>query len=458
MRLECVTSRNCVSLLIACSSSARRPTLVSSSAASTSSSTQNGLGWNWKMPTSSASAVSAFSPPESSSTFCNFLPGGEATISIPLSAWFSASVSRRKACPPWKSLRERQPEVLVDARERLVKLLPRNLVDLLDRRLRVLDGLDQILALRLKEARAARPSPCTPPAPSCSPGPSLPGFWRSVRQVSSSTASISSAMRKYLPACAARQPLAEFTCCRQLPPCAPGLTGASPPGWTAAARDLRATGPVSARKAFSCVSIVASCCRNVHRLLRHCLGLRQRFRAAAQSTSCSRCASRAFSDALLRSRACRCPLLLNASTRRSRSLCIRSMRWNAASAPRRRSSSPASSAVRLRCFLLQRLARLPQCASLRAAALRASLRPFVRSLSSRTASSRFCSMTTCLASRASLLRSACSIHSCSRRSMRCASFSICFSAAPWSAASRSACRRSSLRVSSCASNPRYAFV
>jgi len=31
------------------------------------------------------------------------LPGGEATISRPLSAWFSWSVTRRKACPPWNS-------------------------------------------------------------------------------------------------------------------------------------------------------------------------------------------------------------------------------------------------------------------------------------------------------------------------------------------------------------------
>ncbi len=43
-------------------------------------------GWNWKMPTSKANAVRAFSPPESSRTFCSFLPGGEATISKPLSA------------------------------------------------------------------------------------------------------------------------------------------------------------------------------------------------------------------------------------------------------------------------------------------------------------------------------------------------------------------------------------
>jgi len=56
------------------------------------------------MPTSSASAVSAFSPPDSSNTFCSFLPGGEATTSMPLSIAFSWSVSRMKAWPPPNSL------------------------------------------------------------------------------------------------------------------------------------------------------------------------------------------------------------------------------------------------------------------------------------------------------------------------------------------------------------------
>ena len=37
-----------------------------------------------KIPIRSDSAVCAFSPPESSNTFCSFLPGGEATMSMPL--------------------------------------------------------------------------------------------------------------------------------------------------------------------------------------------------------------------------------------------------------------------------------------------------------------------------------------------------------------------------------------
>ena len=63
--------------------------LASSSGASTSSITQNGLGWYLKIAISSATAASAFSPPESSRTFCSRLPGGEQTMSMPLSARFS---------------------------------------------------------------------------------------------------------------------------------------------------------------------------------------------------------------------------------------------------------------------------------------------------------------------------------------------------------------------------------
>ncbi len=47
-------------------------------------------------------------------------------------------------------------EVFVDARKGLVELGARNLVDLLDRLLRIFDGLDQILALRFEEAMALR--------------------------------------------------------------------------------------------------------------------------------------------------------------------------------------------------------------------------------------------------------------------------------------------------------------
>src|SRR5579883_1757849 len=92
-----------VCTLISFTISVKRPMLASSSGASTSSRMQNGLGAYWKIPTSRARAVSAFSPPESSNTFCSFFPGGEATTSIPLSALFSSSVRRMNACPPPKS-------------------------------------------------------------------------------------------------------------------------------------------------------------------------------------------------------------------------------------------------------------------------------------------------------------------------------------------------------------------
>src|SRR5687768_18098113 len=44
------------------------------------------FGLYLKMPNISAMAVSAFSPPDSSITLCNRLPGGCATMSMPLSS------------------------------------------------------------------------------------------------------------------------------------------------------------------------------------------------------------------------------------------------------------------------------------------------------------------------------------------------------------------------------------
>src|SRR5204863_367608 len=56
--------------------SVKRPMFASSSAASTSSSTQNGTGRTSSIANSSATAVSARSPPESIARACGFLPGG----------------------------------------------------------------------------------------------------------------------------------------------------------------------------------------------------------------------------------------------------------------------------------------------------------------------------------------------------------------------------------------------
>src|SRR5205807_7294107 len=94
--LLCVMMMNWVCTAISRINSVNRPILASSRGASTSSRIQNGLGWYWKMPTSSASAVSAFSPQECSSTFWSFLPGGDATTSMPLSAVLNSSVRRMK--------------------------------------------------------------------------------------------------------------------------------------------------------------------------------------------------------------------------------------------------------------------------------------------------------------------------------------------------------------------------
>ena len=108
------------------------------------------------MPTSSDSAVSAFSPPESSSTFCSFLPGGEATTSMPLSALFSSSVSRMKAWPPPNSFVKvswKFSLILWNASSNFCREIG---IDLLDRRLRVLDRVEQVFALRLEEVVTLR--------------------------------------------------------------------------------------------------------------------------------------------------------------------------------------------------------------------------------------------------------------------------------------------------------------
>ena len=75
------------------SASANRPMFASSSAASTSSSTQNGTGRTSSIANSSATAVSARSPPDSIASACGFLPGGRATISTPVEPRSAGSVS-----------------------------------------------------------------------------------------------------------------------------------------------------------------------------------------------------------------------------------------------------------------------------------------------------------------------------------------------------------------------------
>ncbi|SST09222.1 Uncharacterised protein [Acinetobacter baumannii] len=60
---------------------------------------QNGAGFNWKMANTSASAVSAFSPPDNKWMVLFFLPGGRAMIATPVSSR-SSPVSSRYAVPP----------------------------------------------------------------------------------------------------------------------------------------------------------------------------------------------------------------------------------------------------------------------------------------------------------------------------------------------------------------------
>jgi hypothetical protein len=87
------------------------------------------------------------------------------------------------------------------------------------------------------------------------------------------------------------------------------------------------------------------------------------------------------------------------------------MRWKAASAPRRRSSSPASSAVTCAASCCKPLALLPH-PPVGPATHREPPRPSVLGLQAKRSprASRRCWLR--LASRASLLRAACAVHSC----------------------------------------------
>src|SRR5450759_323587 len=73
--LLCVMNRNCVSADILRTRSQKRTVLESSSGESSSSSRQNGAGLSLNSENTSDSAVSAFSPPESSCIDWFFLPG-----------------------------------------------------------------------------------------------------------------------------------------------------------------------------------------------------------------------------------------------------------------------------------------------------------------------------------------------------------------------------------------------
>ncbi len=105
VRLACVMMMNWLVPRNSRTRTTNRWVLASSRAASTSSSRQKGLGRHLKKLNSSARAVMVFSPPLSREMERRSLPGGRATISMPLSRTFSGSFSRMSALPPPKSLR-----------------------------------------------------------------------------------------------------------------------------------------------------------------------------------------------------------------------------------------------------------------------------------------------------------------------------------------------------------------
>ena len=81
--LLCVMKMNCTLRDMSRTMSQKRPTLFSSSGASTSSSRQNGAGFRSKIANTSATAVSAFSPPDSWLMVLLRLPGGRAMTDTP---------------------------------------------------------------------------------------------------------------------------------------------------------------------------------------------------------------------------------------------------------------------------------------------------------------------------------------------------------------------------------------
>src|SRR5438128_2707213 len=82
--LLCVMIMNCTFCAISRTTSQKRPTLASSSGASTSSIRQNGAGFSWNSASSSATAVIAFSPPDSRWIVLLRLPGGRAITATPV--------------------------------------------------------------------------------------------------------------------------------------------------------------------------------------------------------------------------------------------------------------------------------------------------------------------------------------------------------------------------------------
>ena len=82
----CVININCVLFLSPFIYCPKLSTLTSSKAASTSSNIQKGTGLDLSIANNKLIAVNVFSPPDKREILVNFLPGGDATISIPVSS------------------------------------------------------------------------------------------------------------------------------------------------------------------------------------------------------------------------------------------------------------------------------------------------------------------------------------------------------------------------------------
>ena len=95
--------------------------LASSKAASTSSNTQNGLGRLRKMANNRATQVMVFSPPLNNEMLRGSLPGGRATISMPLSRMSTFSSSTMSACPPPNKSRNKRLKMALDRLQRFGK-------------------------------------------------------------------------------------------------------------------------------------------------------------------------------------------------------------------------------------------------------------------------------------------------------------------------------------------------
>jgi len=92
--LLCVTTMNCTESDISRTMLEKRTTLASSSGASTSSSRQNGAGFSRKIENTKATAVRAFSPPDSKCRLVTRLPGGWAMMVTPVVSRSSPVSSR----------------------------------------------------------------------------------------------------------------------------------------------------------------------------------------------------------------------------------------------------------------------------------------------------------------------------------------------------------------------------